>query len=279
MNSLLALFILLLATFSFAQGELRISDQSKFDDYKRIDIHSLNQMNQSAETMNNQERKESFKFFLISTPFRSKIGTAYQPVISGSFHPELLKSIAELMIEEMENVDRLAVFNWMTVMSQTHVRIVRDVWDCFWIQTMMGEYFGSAYYVQKCSEELISNTYINEKKAQSLITSMLIIFKATHLFSRMQDDQTSQLGEAKADIFNKLSEVSNQFYKKHVRVQSYSNYKAYFSENIVKMGARDPEKQAQYEEYVKLMAEDAELQRRLVKKFGIPVDSLSGGNK
>lgn len=243
--------VLLQAVVSFAQGELRISDQSKLPDYARIDIQSLNEINARASQMNPQEKKESFKFFILSTGFQPKLDRHNTDKINGRFDKGLLRSIAQLMIEEMETIDRLSPFSVYTMMLGAPKFDVAEVWDCLWINTVMGEMNGSADYIQKCSQELMKKSSMSEEKATQLITSMSVVFKTIHLFNRM--GYQALLGEDHSPVFTKLWGSGEKFYNRFVRGIYVSDFKSNFLTGILRMGALDAQRKAKYEWAMQLL--------------------------
>jgi hypothetical protein len=137
------LCILLQATLCFAQTPFSIIEPKL--EGKGLDLQSLNELNLKSSQLTAQQRKDSFKFYIISSPFdgqMGEIGATATPkaLITGKFDRELLKAIAQLMIDEMQTVDRLSPFSLLSSMMNEPKYDVNNVWDCLWVETIIPMY-------------------------------------------------------------------------------------------------------------------------------------------
>lgn len=252
------LCIFLQASICFAQRDFVVIEPKL--QAQKIDLQSLNDLNNDSANLSFAQKKDSFKLYILSAPFEVQLNlqgmtSTNKPLISGKFNNELLKAIAQLMIEEMDNVDQLSPFSFASAMINSPKWDVNAVWECLWVQGVLPANAGSSEYVKVCSEDLSKRTNLNSEKSLQLVTSMATVYRTLSLFNILYSQ--ARIGEEKSEIFTQLWKKSDNFYRKFVRTEGLSNFKQTFASGIFKMGALSEVQKKMYVRAITMLRETA----------------------
>jgi hypothetical protein len=275
--------ILLQASVSFAQKDFVIIDPKL--QAKKIDLQSLNDLNRDSAQLNLQQKKDSFKLYILSAPFEGQLNLQVdgaKPLISGRFDNELLKAVAQLMIEEMDTIDQLSPFSLASAMINAPKWDVSEVWDCLWMQLLLPGSAGGSEYVNVCSAKLSSKSGLSEEKSLQLVTSMATGYRTLSFFNVLYGQ--ARIGEANSEIFTRLATRADSFYRKFVRSEGLVNFRQTFANGVYKMGAQTETQKKMYNRAIEMLrqakaanqTETLEVYRKTFSEYGIfiPEDLL-----
>ena len=227
---------------------------------QKIDLQSLNELNRNSANLTFAQKKDSFKFYMISAPFEVQMSllgaiSSGKPLISGRFDQQLLQAIAQMLIEEMNTIDQLSPFSFATSIINAPKWDVNDVWECLWFQSVTAGAKGNSDSLKTCSVELSKKSGLAQDKSLQLVTSMATVYRTLNFFNALYRQGTT--GEGNSQIYTSLWNTADAFYKKYVRTEGLSNFKQTFSNGIIKMGALSPSQKTAYDKALNMLREAA----------------------